>query len=116
MFNHETRSPDDMMATHGYMRFYPDLSVAGLIGEGVGQYTTAEKDGSSGSKTETYVYADLKGRKLCEIDEYGVVVSYAYDAFGMLSKKNNQPPRHKRNDRILGSARRSFFRRNDRYV
>ncbi|MFR3347712.1 MAG: hypothetical protein ACLTSK_07165, partial [Christensenellales bacterium] len=92
MFNHETRSPDDMMATHGYMRFYPDLSVAGLIGEGVGQYTTAEKDGSSGSKTETYVYADLKGRKLCEIDEYGVVVSYAYDAFGMLSKKTISHP------------------------
>lgn len=23
MFNHETRSPDDMMATHGYMRFIP---------------------------------------------------------------------------------------------
>lgn len=92
MFNHETRSPDDMMATHGYMRFYPDLSVAGLIGEGVGQYTTAEKDGSSGSKTETYVYADLKGKKLCEIDEYGVVVSYAYDAFGMLSKKTISHP------------------------
>ena len=58
----------------------------------MGQYTTAEKDGSSGSKTETYVYADLKGKKLCEIDEYGVVVSYAYDAFGMLSKKTISHP------------------------
>ncbi|MGN0782063.1 MAG: substrate-binding domain-containing protein, partial [Christensenellales bacterium] len=95
-FFQETLSPDGDVYTYVIPHFLTQASEIGTT-EGCMMTVTEsnlfaklDRKGNpvpdhkeSFSKT----YVDLKGRTLCEIDEYGVETAYEYDANGEVSKK-----------------------------
>ncbi len=87
LFNYEMRSPDDMLVSHVYMNIYPSIDIDGEKRDVIKERTVATLQGKDKKTSETYTYADMLGRTLREVDEYGVTVTYEYDSNGQVCKK-----------------------------
>ena len=91
-FYHETISPDDTLTVKSSMMFYPAMTIGDYTGDVIRAYTEATTGGKNGKRSETSLYSDFCGRTLREVDEYGVVTTYSYDAAGDLRKKSVSHP------------------------
>lgn len=95
-FFQETLSPDGDVYTYVIPHFLTQASEIGTTEDCMMTVTESNlfakldrKGNPVPDHKESFsrIYVDLKGRTLCEIDEYGVETAYEYDANGEVSKK-----------------------------
>lgn len=80
-------SPDALLTTRSSVTVYPSMAIGSFTGPVMRERTVATTSGKDPKSSEKNTYYDLTGRTLREIDEYGVTVTYEYDAYGSVSKK-----------------------------